>query len=328
MTLSTRKIQLVRIAHIYYKYADLEKAHQFLLDFGFTEERKIAGGDGDGEVEKIYFRGYGTEPWVLCASKSDESAFGGAAFVVESEEDLRIAAETLPKASAIYELEDAPGGGRGVTFHDPIDGWPMHLVYGQKSAEMLEIPLPNTPMNYPTEKNRPAGKTKRFTKRPAPIHKLGHFGLRTTDFAKAHEFYCSRFNFTASDIVQDAEKIDRTAFYRLDRGQEEVDHHMFFFGEGPSYRVHHSSYETHDFDTQALGHDWLREKGYKSCWGIGRHVMGSQIFDYWFDPNGFIFEHYVDGDLVTSDEPTHRSQTGPDSLHVWGPDVPRAFLDH
>ncbi len=45
--------------------------------------------------------------------------------------------------------------------------------------------------------------------------------------------------------------------------------------------VHHTSYETHDFDTQVLGHDWLRHKGYENCWGVGRHVMGSQIFDYW-----------------------------------------------
>ncbi|KAI0456422.1 glyoxalase [Xylaria acuta] len=321
-----RKIQLVRIAHVYYKYPDLEEAKQFLLDFGFTEEKRV-GNEEDSGVEKIYFRGYGTEPWVLCASASDKPEFGGAAFVVESEEDLRIAAETLPKASGVYELKDAPGGGRCVTFHDPVDGWPMHLVHGQRSADMLHIPLPQTPVNYPTEKNRPVNKTQRFTKRPAPVHKLGHFGVRTTSFAKAHEFYCSRFNFLASDIVHDAENIDRTVFYRLNRGKEEVDHHVFFFAEGPSYKVHHSSYETHDFDTQVLGHDWLREKGHKNCWGVGRHVLGSQIFDYWFDPSDFIFEHYVDGDLVNADEPTHRSQAGPGSLHVWGPDVPSAFLE-
>lgn len=70
-------------------------------------------------------------------------------------------------------------------------------------------------------------------------------------------------------------------FYRLGRGKEEVDHHCFFFFGGPKYHVHHTSYETYDFDTQVLGHDWLRQKGYKSCWGVGRHIMGSQIFDYW-----------------------------------------------
>ncbi|KAI1332390.1 Glyoxalase/Bleomycin resistance protein/Dihydroxybiphenyl dioxygenase [Xylariaceae sp. FL0255] len=320
MAAGPRKIQLVRIAHVYYKYADMAKAEQFLLDFGFTEEKKV----GD---EKIYYRGYGSEPWVLCAIKADKNEFAGAGFVVESEEDLQIAADTLPKASQIYELSDAPGGGKGVTFHDPVDGFPMHLVYGQQSADMLDIPLPHTPVNYPTEKNRPVNKTQRFRKRPAPVHKLGHFGVRTTNFAKAFDFYGSHFNFLPSDIIHDNEKIDRTVFYRLDRGKEEVDHHVFFFAEGHSYKVHHSSFETHDFDTQVLGHDWLRERGYKNCWGVGRHVLGSQIFDYWYDPSGFIMEHYVDGDLVNADEPAHRSQAGPGSLHVWGPEVPGDFLD-
>ncbi|KAI0006770.1 oxidoreductase [Xylariaceae sp. FL0662B] len=316
---SPRKIMLVRIAHVYYKYADMDKAITFLNDFGFTEEKRVSD-------EKIYFRGYGTEPWVLCAIKADQDEFGGAGFVVENEEDLQYAAETLPKATKVYELTDAPGGGRGVTFHDPVDGFPFHLVYGQQSVDMLDIPLPNEPMNYPTEKNRPVNKFQRFKKRPAPVHKLGHFGVRTTNFAKAHEFYSTNFNFIASDIIHDADNIDRSVFYRLDRGDQEVDHHVFFFAEGPVYKVHHSSYETHDFDTQVLGHDWLREKGYKNCWGVGRHVLGSQIFDYWFDPSGFIMEHYVDGDQVDASEPTHRSQAGPGSLHVWGPDLPADFL--
>ncbi len=58
----------------------------------------------------------------------------------------------------------------------------------------------------------------------------------------------------------------------------------------------------------------------------GRWVGGSvtdELTDFGdkysrFDPSGFIFEHYVDGDLLTADEPTHRSQAGPGSLHVWG----------
>ena len=109
-----------------------------------------------------------------------------------------------------------------------------------------------------------------------------------------------------------------TVFYRLARGKEVVDHHSFFFFEGPEYHVHHSSYETHDFDSQVLGHDWLREKGYDNCWGVGRHVMGSQIFDYWYDPGRFIMEHYVDGDLLDDTEETHVSVASPNTLYIWG----------
>ena len=48
----------------------------------------------------------------------------------------------------------------------------------------------------------------------------------------------------------------------------------------------------HDFDVQSLGHQWLSGKGYELSWGLGRHVLGSQIFDYWYDPSRFILEHY------------------------------------
>lgn len=37
-----------------------------------------------------------------------------------------------------------------------------------------------------------------------------------------------------------------------------------------------------------------------------------------YDPAGFILEHYVDGDLVDSTQPTHRSRASRDGLHVWG----------
>ncbi|KAI0132411.1 glyoxalase [Xylariales sp. AK1849] len=319
MVEALRKIALKRIAHAYYKYADIDTAVQFLKDFGFTEDKKVG--------DKTYFRGYGTEPWVVCAIKADKNEFGGIGYVVESEEELQYASETLPKATKIYELEDAPGKGKCVTFFDPVDGFPFHLVYGQETADMLDIPLPHESVNYPTQKNRSAGKTQRFQKRPAPVHKLGHWGHCTTNFAKAFEFYSTHFNLISSDLIHDDTGRDVTVFFRINRGKEHVDHHCFFFYEGPEFHVHHSSYETHDFDTQVLGHDWLREKGYKNCWGVGRHVLGSQIFDYWFDPSMFIMEHYVDGDLVDDSEPTHRSLASPDSLHVWGPDVPNGFLE-
>lgn len=110
----------------------------------------------------------------------------------------------------------------------------------------------------------------------------------------------------------------------LDLGEELVDHHCFFLFEGPVSHVHHSSFEVHDFDIQVLGHDWLRSKGYENCWGIGRHIMGSQIFDYWYDTSKFILEHYVDGDLVNSATETHVTRASPDDLHVWGKSLPHA----
>lgn len=138
-----RKINLVRIAHVYYKHQDIEKAHAFAEDFGFVEASRSGN--------KTYYRGYGTEPFVLCIESAPESVFGGAAFVVESEDDLVYASANLPKevkATEVYELTDAPGGGKCVTFYDPADGFPFHLVHGQTPADMRDPQFPAEKVNY------------------------------------------------------------------------------------------------------------------------------------------------------------------------------------
>jgi hypothetical protein len=83
--------------------------------------------------------------------------------------------------------------------------------------------------------------------------------------------------------------------------------------------VHHCSFEVHDFDTQKLGHQWLAAKKYKSVWGVGRHVLGSQIFDYWWDTTGNMIEHYTDGDLINKDTPIGYGAGGRRVLGCVGP---------
>ena len=220
---SDKKINLVRIAHVRYTHEDLDNARQFMLDFGLT----VAEDRGD----TVFYKGYGTEPFVYCATKGDENAFGGAAFVVESMEDLQLASESIPGATKVQVL-DTPGGGHTVTFHDPVDGFPFHLVYGQEAAPVSKH-LPELEYNFPQAKYRKVNKTQRFEQGPAPVHKLGHFGCCVTDFAKTLEFYTTRFNLKPSDLIHEGEEQrEITAFLHLDRGPEQVDHHTFFFFEG------------------------------------------------------------------------------------------------
>ncbi len=129
------KVNLVRIAHVYYTHAGFERQHDFLNDFGFTEVSRLNVGKPN---ETIYYRGYGSEPFVYCSTKGEEDAFGGAAFAVESRKDLELAARAIPTASEIWEMKHAPGGGECVTVKDPVDGFMIHLVYGQVRREMEE----------------------------------------------------------------------------------------------------------------------------------------------------------------------------------------------
>lgn len=50
---------------------------------------------------------------------------------------------------------------------------------------------------------------------------------------------------------------------------------------GAAPHPHHCSFEVNDFDSEHVGHEHLLSKGWTNVWGIGRHLLGSQIFDYW-----------------------------------------------
>lgn len=147
-------------------------------------------------------------------------------------------------------------------------------------------------------------------------------------------FYTGNFNFVPSDIIyevgDDGKEIDTLTFMHLDQGTDYVDHHTLFLARVPSsypepYRLHHCSFEVEDFDTQLLSHEHLLQKGHSLVWGVGRHILGSQIFDYWKDPSGFTIEHYADGDVVNCENPTGREKSeGAASMYIWGPIRPEA----
>lgn len=256
--MSPRKIHIRRLSHMRYGHADMQRIDTFLKDFGMTEVKRTSN------PERIYYRGYGPDQYVYVAEKSVTPIFLGGCFLVESMLDLKYAA-TLPCArNSITELTDAPGRGHAVTLVDP-DGIPVNLIYGQEERERDEAPI-KVSYNTEQEKER-VGDFLRFTEAPAKVHKLRHFGLCVSNFKKTYDFYTTLFNFTPSDVLYVDElngKKDVAAFLHLDRGDEYVDHHCFFFSQIPDpAHVHHCSFEVHDMDTQFLGHQWLEKRHYQ-----------------------------------------------------------------
>ncbi|KAF5002933.1 hypothetical protein FDECE_10488 [Fusarium decemcellulare] len=289
----SQHIRLVELNHCRYQHADIPKITEFLNDFGMHIVKETA--------QMIWWKGYGTHPYE--ASK-------------------------LPGASQIKWLDDSPGGGNLVTIIDP-DDFPVNLIYGQVQDKEVEANIPpELILNYETKKQR-LGAYQRFTQGPAAVYRIGHFGICIENFARSFDFYIRTFNLVPSDIVYadgDSGRIDCAAFFHLDRGEEFTDHHTFFLGQSSRRRIHHTSFEVHDFDTQLLGHRWLEKKGYKTMWGVGRHLLGSQIFDYWWDTSGFMIEHYADGDVVNNTTKVGKASISDDAMSVWGPDRPIGWI--
>lgn len=313
------QIKLTKLVHMRYQHPDLDKITTFLRDFGMTIAHKTE--------DRRWFKGYGSDQYVYYAQRGPKKFLGGC-FEVASYTELEKAAR-VSGAGQIEELTDAPGGGHLITLHDP-EGFPINLLYGQTKKPAGPFPEILT-TNYEADKPRIA-RFQRFTPGPAAVHKLGHYGLCVQNFAAEKAWYTQTFNIVPTDILYvpsatGDEKHEVAIFAHLDLGPTYTDHHTIFLSTNQTSHVHHASFEVHDFDTQSLGHAWLAKKGYTSVWGVGRHILGSQLFDYWWDTTGNMIEHYADGDLVNEDTPVGWGEAGDESLAVWGPEVPKWFLE-
>ena len=278
-------IKVEDIAHVRFAAPDLATMRAFLEDFGlscFEQDGRLYGKGGDGRP-------------FLHATEVGDAAFLGLGLRAGYIADL----EKLAAAEGVPLLDlDEPGGGRVVRLIDP-DGYRVEIVAGQTNAE-ASLPLADLPRNSASAKGR-LRKAIRLDAAPAHVLRLGHAVLKVSDFRRSEAWYKERFGFLTSDEVEAAEGLPLGAFMRCDRGDKLVDHHTVFLAQLPGkLGLLHAAFEVSNLDDLMLGHQHLKAQKRESAWGVGRHIMGSQIFDYWKDPFGNELEHWTDGDLFTA----------------------------
>lgn len=162
-----------------------------------------------------------------------------------------------------------------------------------------------------------------MTRGPAPVHKLGHVAIWCTKMEEAMNFYGWHFNFAPSDVIFTPDGSVQLFFMHIDLGEDYSDHHTFLlaapFGPEAPGLVQHAAFEVQSIDVNFMGHDHLQKQGYKSFWGVGRHIQGSQVFDYWLDIDGFMVEHYADSDVVNKHHKVGLAYP-PYENNNWGPE--------
>ena len=121
---------------------------------------------------------------------------------------------------------------------------------------------------------------------PPEVIRLGHVVLELADYQATCAWYTQHFGFIPSDVQVLPDGSPAVAFMRLDLGDTPADHHTLALAQGFAPTHSHSAFELVDADAVGMGQRVLRERGWKHAWGIGRHILGSQIFDYWQDPVG------------------------------------------
>jgi len=159
------------------------------------------------------------------------------------------------------------------------------------------------------------------------ILRLGHSVFQRLEFQKNIEWYTNTLGLIPSDVqILAKSKTPVLSFLRCDREAEPTDHHTIVLAQGLGDELEHFASELPNMDFVAKGREYVLSKGWKASWGIGRHALGSQVFDYLRDPTGLLAEHYADGDRFDSSVPVGVHPVSRSGLYIWGQDHPQNFI--
>jgi len=287
---------------------DLDRMEAFLADFGMQRAARTA--------TALYMRG--TDPrHHVHVTHLGEPAFLGFAFEAASAADLR----TLAAATGVaVEPLDEPGGGELVRLTDP-DGRRIDVVHGLAPVEPLPV-RGHPPLNTGAERTR-VGTLQRVQAGPSQVKRCGHAAIKTADLDALWRWYRRHLGMLVSDDMH-VEGPDRPLgrFARCDRGDEPADHHTLLLLAMGETKLGHVAWEVADIDDLMVGHDRLAAAGARHYWGVGRHILGGQVFDYWKDPLGFTVEHWTDGDLLDASVPPKSHHLLESGGNQWGPPPP------
>ena len=304
-------IKVAGLAWLEFEKPDLDAAEQFGVDFGFAV--------ADRTPETLLLRGRWAGLACLVVRRGARSRFAGFAFQAAAREDLDQLARGMDGTVTAHS------GGHVVVLRDP-SGFPVRVVYGVPEYPALPERVPLA-LNFGPDPER-VNDTQRPERRPAEIQRLGHVVLGTTRFRAALDWYLDTLGLIVSDFLYLDGQRDRgpaMAFIRCDQGSVPTDHHTLAMLLQPRTEYVHSAYQLTDLDEVAASGEFLRERGYRHAWGIGRHIQGSQIFDYWRDGDRLMFEHYADGDVFDSSMEPGWAPLSVSGLAQWGPKATAEF---
>ncbi|WP_082909067.1 VOC family protein [Mycolicibacterium iranicum] len=309
-------IRVEDIAWLEFDKPDLVRAEAFARAFGFGVALR--------DPQELHLRGTKAGSPCVIVRRGRNTSFTGLALRAAEEVDLvRLADKT---GATLHPLPESMGG-VAVQLTDP-SGIAVKVVAGmhtlpaqpEQTAQVRNTGIVDARINA----------TVRPPRVPARVQRLGHVVLQSTTYLRTLNWYLDTVGMIVSDFLFFPGQRDRgpaMSFIRCDRGSSPADHHTLALALGPANRYVHSAYEVSDLDALAAGGEYLSERGYFRSWGIGRHIQGSQLFDYWRDPDGFLVEHFADGDMFDNTlEPGWAPFTA-SGLAQWGPPATKDFLD-
>ena len=295
---------------------DLDVAEEFLTHFGMIRAARTP--------TALYMRGTDPRHHIHVTEKGD-SGFIGFAYLAASEDDLHRVAKA-PGASAVESIgrarrRQARAPARAERL--PDGGRPRH----RRPSGHPRRPRPH---ELGLRAAAPQGHAHAPGQSPAPIKRIGHGVMGTPKVRETAQWFRDTLGFIGSDDVYVGDKDNIIgSFNRCDCGDEFVDHHTLFCVHNERAGLNHMSFEVPDVDAVFKDHEYLAGLGkYEHMWGVGRHLLGSQVYDYWADPWGRVHERWADTDRLNARSGSNLLPANEALVSQWGEDPPEKFIRH
>ncbi|MDG2087678.1 MAG: VOC family protein [Arenicellaceae bacterium] len=282
------------IATLVYAVEDLPLCHRFLSDWGVIEtESNSRGSIWETPIgQKIFLRQYDGDSGVpglqeIIWGVGDLAALG------EIAEDLGKDLELSLDSDGTIHTKDPNGFGVGFSAFTP-----------------KEIQSQPQPVNSPGRRER-VGEPGTNCKRATPL-RLGHVVFQTPFVEAAEKFYRDRLGFWLTDRYP-----GKAAFLRC---AARSDHHniAFFRTNVTEPHFEHAAFEVCDIHEVFGGGLYIKDKGWQTQFGPGRHATSCAYFWYFQNPCGGNIEYFADNDFADETWSPRDIPPSPTSIAEWG----------
>jgi catechol 2,3-dioxygenase-like lactoylglutathione lyase family enzyme len=281
-------MNIVGLESLVFGVDELAGARQYLLDYGLDEAAYDAARGGRWEaldgtsIEVCIATDPGLPPLPPGAHTPclRETVYG-----VDNTETLAAIQTELSKDRSV--TVDAEG-----TLHSFDDGgFGVAFCVTRRHAYTARVLGFNVPGQAPGRAPNDCAANPQEVIRPRSLSHVVYF---VPDAKKAEAFY-ARLGFVVTDRFNNLGPFMRPA--------GTLDHHTLFMIESQNGHMIGCNHFTFHLGSahEVLQHGWnFVKKGYKSFWGPGRHILGSNYFWYFNSPFGAVME--VDADMDLHDE--------------------------
>lgn len=290
------------IDHFALVVPDLREQERFLSHFGLSVEpqpdRLLLRTGGEAHVWGLILPGESKKLAYVCMACYEGELDG-----------LR---QQVQAAGGRFEAGHPMGSAEGFWFRDP-DGLLFQVKVGAKTQPDAKTAMPDLSIP-PNVRGAPA----RSAAGKARPQRMSHLALFTSDVTRSLDFHTRALGVRLADRSGD--------IIAFTYGRHGSDHHLLAFLAGGGPGLHHSSWDVPSVEDCGRGNTQMRAAGYSRHWGPGRHVLGSNYFNYVKDSFGQWWEYSAHIDYIEKNAPwTVANFADEDSLYLWGPDMPEEF---